>query len=259
MASILRLVLRPWDRGGSGDDPGPTDQPAASVTTATTTPAPAVALSIRVDVDEDAYEDGGWSMAFADEPPDPALRRDDPDSESLDWALVGGGVSVGSSHLRMTVVNRSGETIQIRDIAATVTDRGPPLDASVLRTPPAGLEPILDYDFDLDGGNTARAARIAEDGTSAPAFSDEVISLVPHESVELRLNVLTATCTCRFVFQLEAVTGATTTTFEVSDGGEPFVVTAAAADGYGAELIDAEIACNRHDIVPVGPDAAPDC
>lgn len=69
--------------------------------------------------------------------------------------------------------------------------------------------------------------------------------------------MLTATCTCRFVFQLEAVTGATTTTFEVSDGGEPSVVTAAAADGY--ELIDAEIACNRHDIVPVGPDAAPDC
>jgi len=221
-------------------------------------------VSHRVESDLQAYE-AGWTVAFEGPLPDtaqyPMVDGDFDYVGKLRWAKTRGAVDVGESHLRLYLQNDGAERVTIRGVSAKVIERVTPIAQTYLESPSAGLNELIQLDFDLDAGDEVEAGEAGvEPGADAePFFSTHNVTLDPGETTDFRITTRAAGCLCRYRFAVEIVTVDSTLTLEVGDSsGRPFAISGR-AKSYDDRWLDAQLSCNAPGIVRVAADRTPDC
>jgi hypothetical protein len=217
---------------------------------------------VRIDRDDDLYSDG-WEVAFDRDLPNGSDASLSEGSESLlQWALTRGAVDVGQSHLRMYVENNSDTRLTIRQIRAIVEKRQPTLTQTLVRSPSAGANELVQLLFALDAGDVVDAAVPSQDRLLEPAgqyFTTKDITLDAGETIDLKLTVTARTCLCQYRFVLDILKANTHQEIEVRDEtGDDFVITGPSAR-YGAEWESGSLGCNKRGLFPVDSSGAIDC
>lgn len=172
-------------------------------------------------------DEAGGSMVFAS---GAAFTGDDlaelnTADDRFAWFIERGGVPLETAFVRLVLEGNRADAVRIVD-ADVDSNCSAPLDGRIFLDPPAGGDPSIRLDFDLDRQDPAPTYR-AEDGSIAQYFPAQTISLADNEQVTLVVTASTQEQYCTFAVVLSVLEGDRTTEVRIPEAGaRPFAVTA---------------------------------
>jgi hypothetical protein len=180
--------------------------------------APITAL---IGADGAAHSDG-WKL-FMPQGLDPAGQprfKQRPTAEEVrSWFVERGAYDVDTSELRISLLGRSREPVQVRDLRARILSRAEPPAGVLIDYPSAGENRIVAVEIDLD--QDAPTAQIE----GRPYFEGYFLSLAHREVQEMRIAANTRTEAVEWEIELEYTWRGGTSTLRLDNDGEPFRTT----------------------------------
>lgn len=168
-------------------------------------------------------------------PSDVAVDSDDVDSVNLmsieereEWFRSQKAAHPSSLFLRLALSGNRSDPVRIMDITPVGTCEKPADAGTLFEDPPAGGEDSIRLSFDLDSQDPI--AMVSEDvngeWVDRPYFADHTVSLANGEQQIFTIELSTEIATCAVELELEVLEGKEIVTQRVTDGGDPFRVTA---------------------------------
>lgn len=136
------------------------------------------------------------------------------------WFKSRGGVAPDESDVQIIVHGNASTPVTVSDIEAIKTCK-PPLSGSYFYKPGAGERNNIEISFDLD---QSRSAALSSAGRNY--FILHSISLAPGETETLLFATRTTRSYCEYSLQLTAVANGRKSVEKITDGGNPFRVSA---------------------------------
>jgi hypothetical protein len=150
-----------------------------------------------------------------------ALNRLQGDTAAYDaWFRRRGGVDPSQSHVQLVVEGNANQPARIINITVIKSCQAP-LTGTLFDNPPAAGQPALPISFDLDSPQSIAQSRDGHD-----YFPMSTIVLKPGEEQVIEITATAVRHYCRYSLELTVLVGNHTTTENVTNDGEPFLVSA---------------------------------
>jgi hypothetical protein len=138
-----------------------------------------------------------------------------------------------------TLVGNHYKTVKVISIAARIVSRELPPSGTLLWKSPQGASSEESFGFDLDSNDLEAHTTILvgdiPELTPHHNFDDRQVTLARDEKLEFKASVFTASCLCRFVFDVKTDDGRTQT---VDNNGSPWQVSAFSGSYQRAYAVD---------------------
>jgi hypothetical protein len=166
-----------------------------------------------------AVDNDGWTLYMPRElePDDHPSFNERPSAEEVrSWFIDRGAYDVHASRLRLSLLGRSREPVQVREVRAAIRARGAGGTGSLIAYPSAGENRIVTVDLDLD----QETPRAHWDGR--PYFDNYFLSLAHREAQELRITAHARDSAVEWDLEINYTWRGDPRTVRIDNSGEPF-------------------------------------